>query len=295
MKLSDLTDGLALQTGRFKTVFKSDIPHFCNDLLGMYGNAEVIEKGYTDFCVSITGSQGIRHWIKPQVHFCFHGLSPFLPLPLDQSLPLTEWALNWCVSNHYHQALVIHAAVVEKYGKALILPGEPGAGKSTLCAALVMLGGFRLLSDELTLLDLESGEVLPNPRPISLKNRAIEIMRGLDPSLVFSRVVHDTQKGSVGLLKPPTESLDAWKIPAKPGLIVFPRFNSSCDGGVLSEQDKGPAFLHLANQSFNYSVLAEQGFRTIARHLEQARCYQFEYDGNLYEAVEALDELMRHE
>ncbi|GAB3036342.1 HprK-related kinase A [Bowmanella dokdonensis] len=258
----------------------------------MYADADLLEDSYIDFTISLQRSSGLRRWFKRQVVFSFHDQTPFLPLPEDQSLPLMEWALNWCVSNHYHQALVVHAAVVEKYGKALILPGQPGAGKSTLCAALVTLGGFRLLSDELTLLDLQSGRILPNPRPISLKNKAIEIIRELVPDSRISRVVHDTQKGSVGLLKPPANSLRDWQEEALPGAVVFPRFNPAVKGGTLQEMNKGVAFMQIANQSFNYSVLAEKGFNAIALHLDQAKCFAFEYDGNLDAAVAAMDELL---
>jgi HprK-related kinase A len=183
---------------------------------------------------------------------------------------------------------------VEKYGKALILPGQPGAGKSTLCAALVSLGGFRLLSDELTILDLRDGSVLPNPRPISLKNKAVDIVRDLRPDTSISRVVHDTQKGSVGLLQPPVESVHRWNEAAEPGTVVFPRFNPACEGGVLQEMSKGVAFLQLANQSFNYSVLAEKGLHALGRHLDRAECFAFEYDGDLTAAVTAMDELLSH-
>ena len=252
----------------------------------------LLDDTYIDFDIALRSSGGLRRWIRPQVHFFCHGQHPFMPLPEDQSLPLMEWGLNWCVSHHYNEALVIHAAVVEKFGKALILPGQPGAGKSTLCAALVTLGGFRLLSDELTLLDLQSGCVLPNPRPVSLKNQAIEIVRSFAGDGAISRVVHDTQKGTVGLLQPPPESLRCWEEPAKPGAIVFPRFKPDIEGGTLQEMSKGLTFLELANHSFNYSVLAEKGFHTIARHLDDAACFAFEYDGNLNAAVEAMEDLL---
>ena len=67
---------------------------------------------------------------------------------------MLEWGLNWCVAGHAHQYLMLHAAALERNGRAVILPGDPGAGKSTLTAAL-MLSGWRLLSDEITLVDRE--------------------------------------------------------------------------------------------------------------------------------------------
>ena len=117
-----------------------------------------------------------------------------------------EWVLNWCVSSHAHRYLCIHAAVIEKDGHAAILPAPPGSGKSTLCAALVSKG-WRLLSDELTLVRLDSGELVPLPRPISLKNASIDIIRRYAPGSVFSPVVDDTVKGSIAHLKAPAASI----------------------------------------------------------------------------------------
>src|SRR2546423_11656048 len=120
---------------------------------------------FADFQVSLTA----RRWWKPQVLFRFDDTPAFHPLPADQAFPILEWGLNWCVSAHCHQYLIVHAAVLEQGGRALLLQGPPGCGKSTLCAGLASRG-WRLLSDELALIDPATAEVAALARPISLKN-----------------------------------------------------------------------------------------------------------------------------
>jgi len=130
---------------------------------------------FADFHVAIEAPLGLRRFVGPQALFRFEGNPPFRPLAAAQAFPLFEWGLNWCVSEHCHQYLIIHAAVIERAGRAMILPAPPGSGKSTLCAGLVARG-WRLLSDELTLIDIDRRSVVPFPRPISLKNASIATM-----------------------------------------------------------------------------------------------------------------------
>ncbi len=96
-------------------------------------------------------------------------------MPLGHAMPLLEWALNWCISTDAHQFLIVHAAAIERNGLAVVLPAPPGSGKSTLCAALIHRG-WRLLSDELALLSLVDGTLHALARPVSLKNRSIDVM-----------------------------------------------------------------------------------------------------------------------
>src|SRR3546814_969352 len=67
---------------------------------------------------------------------------------------ISDWSSDVCSSDL--QFLIIHAAALEKSGRAAILPGAPGSGKSTLTAYLVH-NGWRLLSDELALISLQHG------------------------------------------------------------------------------------------------------------------------------------------
>ena len=81
------------------------------------------------------------------------------------------------------------------------MPGDPGAGKSTLTAAL-MLSGWRLLSDEIALVDRDDGLLRRLARPVSLKNASIDIIREHDTRAVFGDMAHDTHKGTVAHLEP---------------------------------------------------------------------------------------------
>ncbi|MBF0212040.1 MAG: HprK-related kinase A, partial [Magnetococcales bacterium] len=170
------TAGLVWRAGPFRVRLRAEAPEFAASFHRLYAAHHLFDPPWNevnDFHVALTRSRGLRRWWRPKVHFEADGpspLSPFplSPFPLDHALPLFEWGLNYCIATRAHQYLILHAAVVARGDRALLLPGLPGAGKSTLCAAL-MLTGWRLLSDEFALVRPdETGAIHPLPRAISL-------------------------------------------------------------------------------------------------------------------------------
>lgn len=282
--------GLRLQTGPFVTCVKSALSPLADTLAEMYADYPVLEEGaLADFHVRLSASRGLRRLVRPQVHFHYDGMTPFQPLPLDQAFPMFEWAMNWCVSSQAHSWLVIHAAVIEKDGRAAILPAPPGSGKSTLCAALVNRG-WRLLSDELTLVRLDDGYIDPLPRPVSLKNASIGIIRDFAPAAAFTRPVADTVKGTVAHMRASSESVARALDPALPSWIVFPQWRAGAPA-TLREVPRARAHLRLAENAFNYSLLGEAGFQAVARMVEQVRTVDFSY-GVLDEAIAVFERLL---
>jgi len=270
----------------------TSIPSVMSSVENLYADFPVLNEenhSFADFHIEITSPQGLRRWYRPQVQFYFDGMPPFKPLPISQAYPFFEWGLNWCIATIAHQYLLIHAAVVEKNGCALILSGEPGAGKSTLCAALVNRG-WRLLSDEMAVIDPKTQEIIPVVRPISLKNESITLIKQWAPDAIMGESFLDTSKGTVAHLKPPKDSVVNAKTRTKAALIVFPKFSSETGPYSLETLSKGQAALKLADNSFNYNVLGSDGFHCVCDLVERSDCYTFKYS-NLNEAVELFSTL----
>jgi hypothetical protein len=277
---------LILEVRPFAVRVRSPIEAVARGLARLYGNFEVLDSSaFADYHVALAPPAGLRRWVRPQVMFSLDGFSPFKPLPADQAYPMFEWGLNWCVATHAHGFLVIHAAVVERGGRAIVMPAPPGSGKSTLCAGLVSRG-WRLLSDELCLLQPESGLIHPLTRPVNLKNESIDVIRGWQPDAVMTEPVHDTTKGTVAHLRPPAESVSRAAEAASPAWIVFPKYarGAPC---ALDPVGKGATLMKLVEQAFNYDVLGVRGFQAAADLVDRCACFDFCY-GNLDEAVQTF-------
>ena len=283
-------EGIWLRTGPFSLKVQSKLPLVATGLLDLYGQFEVRDAhlAFADFHVQINSPSLLRRWFRPQVNFSFDGEVPFKPLPLDQAYPMLEWGLNWCISMNAHQYLIIHAGVVEKNGLAVILPAPPGSGKSTLTAGLI-LSGWRLLSDELTLIDRKTGWIHPLPRPVSLKNESIPLIREFSSEAFINRASHDTAKGTVAHLRPPKESVRRQHEPARPGWVIFPKWVAT-GPTLLTVRSKEQTFMFLAQNAFNYSQLGADGFRAGIQLIEQSDCYDFQYS-KLDEAIAQFNQL----
>jgi len=281
--------GIHLQTGAFVTCVKSEVASVADGISLLYADYPVLEQAeFADFHISLHQAGGVRRWFRPQVRLDCDGISPFQPLPVAQAFPMFEWTLNWCVSSNAHRYLCIHAAVVEKNGYAVILPAPPGSGKSTLCAALVSKG-WRLLSDELTLVRLGSGELVPLVRPISLKNASIDIIRRYAPSSVFSPVVDDTSKGSIAHLKAPADSVARAGQCARPAWVIFPKYAAGASA-QLEPIAPARAFMRLAKNAFNYSLLGSAGFAALGDVIDASLSYEFTYSA-LDDAIDIFSRL----
>lgn len=265
-----------LKTGMFNVRVKSQIPEISQIFTLIYGDFPVASPSdFSDFQITLSSTGGLRRWFRRQVLTKLDEIPLYMPLPASHAFPAFEWGLNQCISLAVKQSLIIHAAVIEKDGLAAILPAPPGSGKSTLCAALINRG-WRLLSDELAVVEVSTGKIISLPRPVSLKNVSIDIIQSYAPDAVFSPKVFGTSKGTIAHMKPPIQSVMRAAESALAAWIIFPKYVPGANA-ELTAISKATGFMNVIGNSFNYGSLGLCGFETAGDLIDKCECYEFNY------------------
>lgn len=227
-----------------------------------------------DATVRLFAARPWRRWLRPSVHIGGDFVVPdALPLPLSMGLLAAEMGMNLQVALGWRRHMLLHASAVAKDGRAVILSGESGSGKSTL-AALLGESDWRLMGDEFTLIDPEGGDAFAFPRAVSLKNEAIaEVAARVDPARL-GPLLAGTPKGDIRHLIPRPEAIAAMHEPARPALLLFPRFGGEAS---IEPMGEGEAFVRLTEASTNYIALGEAGFAALTRLVRETPAFGISY------------------
>jgi HprK-related kinase A len=218
--------------------------------------------GLADFTVRLEPEKPWRRLIRPSVAIRGDYILPdAAPLSLAHGLLAAEMGMNLQMALGQKNYLLLHAATVEKDGRALIMTGESGAGKSTL-AALLGERGWRLMGDEFGLLDMETGDLMPFPRAVSLKNGAIRVMEAEVAADRFGPRLEATPKGAIRHMRPNDVALSRMGEGATPALILFPRFGQAQDVRGVGAAE---VFMRLTQASTNYVSLGRRGFDALTK------------------------------
>jgi HprK-related kinase A len=281
--------GLGLRMGPFDVLIRARARALAGVLQSLYAHYPVTEGDHArSFHVRLDDH---TQWLpRPRrvVRFMVDGRAPHEDMPAYQALPVLEWGINLVVALRYHCFLMLHAGVVEKNGLALVLPAEPGSGKTTLSAALASRG-WRLLSDEFGLLRPGTTDFIPLPRLMPVKNEAIDVLTRFAPQAHWGPVIENTRKGTIRHLRPSSTCIERAQQAARARWVVFPRWqrNAALNLQPVTRTD---GFMQVATNAFNYEMLGHAGFATVRSLIESVSCYRLEY-GDLEEAVAALNRL----
>lgn len=231
-------------------------------------------EGVSDYTVRLEPMQPWRRWVRPSVVIAGDFMLPeAAPLPLSLGLLAAEMGMNLQLALGERRFLLLHAATVERDGRALIMTGESGAGKSTL-ATLLGTDGWRFMGDEFALIEPATGLAWPFPRPSSLKNESIDTVRAaIDPAR-FGPLLKDTPKGDIRHVAPSGEALAAMTEPARPALILFPQFGLSEAARPVPQSE---AFVRLTQASTNYVALGERGFTALTSLVRDVPAVALDY------------------
>ena len=282
------TVGVCFSIGDLRFRVRCDQPELAAPFANLYQDYRLqpgLPDGWVcDFDTAITRKSHVG--TAGEVEFRWGGNAPLPALPVSQTHPLFEWGLNWCIATLCGTDIVIHAAIVERNGVGLVLPGEPGAGKSTLCAALA-LSGWRLFSDELTVISIGSGLAIPIPRPISLKDESITVISSRFPEAQLTEPISETRKGQIAYVRPPSAAVRNSNVFAPIRYFLFPRFQKDSEL-VVSSLPKSACMARLMDSTFNVGLLGHEGFSVLANIIATSDGYELSY-GKLDQALEWIN------
>jgi HprK-related kinase A len=286
-----LRDGVDLDTGAFTSRLRFTLSGLVDDFARMYASYAIGDApGIVDARVRVVARHPWRAPLRPLAQAWVNGEPLTASVPVERAYVVLETSFNFSVVVGGLAPLILHAAVLERDGRALVLPAPSGSGKSTLAAALAWRG-WRLFSDETAVFGLDDGLVYPNPRPVSLKNAAIDLIARIEPRARMSRTFAGTAKGDVAYMIPPAEAVARAHEPAAPALVVSPAYVAAARPHAR-RLEAIDGFRMLMDNAVNYASFLRTGFDLLANVVERSRVHEITYS-SLDDAIGLIDELDR--
>ena len=282
---------LRMNLGPFVMALKAPPEPVVDFLFHQYAPVPVsLVPGLSDFHVAIRRPRSMRgFWLRDQLVADPGFALPSLPLPVSMAPLVMEMAMNAAVALKCWRLGILHAGVVEKNGRAVVISAPSGGGKSTLTLAL-MTQGWRLLSDEFALFRLPDGLLLGYPRPVSLKNESVTLAHAWLGESALSNTYHDTPKGSIAYRRVRPEDVTGAGQAVTAAAIVFPQYEQGSDLAAVPVP-RSDAFLRLVASSTNYHLLGRTGFEALKRLTGSARAYELSFSNALAAARHIEEDL----
>lgn len=283
--------GAVMKIGPICTRVRIDFPSIRKEFLKIYQDYPFFAgPEITDHSLQVYARNFFRRYVRPQVTINTLMNDDFLPLPETMGLLSVEMGMNWQVAFGCKTHILFHAGVVERDGIGLIIPAISGSGKSTLSAGLAF-DGWRFFSDEFGMLEAASGLLYPYPRPVSLKNESIPVMKAwVKDSSSFSQEYRKTPKGTICYLRPPKDSIKRMYEPARPRLVIHPVFDPEAKPHIRP-LTQTMAFFRLVRSSANYGDIGEEAFTALSKLSAECISYEITYS-SLEEGIALVNEIV---
>jgi hypothetical protein len=197
-----------------------------------------------------------------------------------------RWDIHAHVPERARDYLILHAGAVVRDGRALLLPGPPEAGKSSLVLALLQRG-FDYLSDDVGAIDPVTSRVYPFEKRIGVRESTIvRYFPELEPRLEdrgFDLGDHLRQR----FVRPEDAGATVGG-PTQAGSVVF--LGEDREGAPrLTPLSRAAAVEGMAANAFNLFRYGDRGVILLSRVAAETEAYLLE-GGTAVERAELLAE-----
>ncbi|HRQ37553.1 MAG TPA: hypothetical protein PLD25_06535 [Chloroflexota bacterium] len=137
---------------------------------------------------------------------------------------------------------LVHAFAAAKDGTAVLIVGASGSGKTTSGLSL-LLGGWRLLANDILLLESRADGLyaLPTPGGVSIRPATFDLLPALKKWL-------NPQNGQVSLSGQQL-SQGQWAEPSRAALVLLPEIEATRPCSQLQPANRAVALVHLLEES----------------------------------------------
>jgi HprK-related kinase A len=214
------------------------------------------------------------------------GIKSFKVQRRYEVLPHLEWIINWQIIKRRKDFMQLHAGALEKNEQALILPGDPGSGKSTLTTAL-LTRGWSYLCDEFALIEPATRKVHPYPRALCMKEASFPVVDRLGLPLYRTTPYQKPLKGRVAFLNPLDVRSDIQGKPSLVRWVIFPKYIA---GSIpaLEPITRSQAAYDLSKQCFNFQAYKSEAIRHVADVVRGADCYRLT-SGDIHDTCDLVE------
>jgi hypothetical protein len=188
-------------------------------------------------------------------------------------------------------SIALHASTVAGPSGAIVLAGASYSGKSTLAAALALVGGGErttFFADEVTALHPADLVVTPYGKPAALRPPALDLLAPMVPRLQHpgtrferdERFVPPSELGG----RPAAATRAPARTPARVAAIVFPRFTEPRSAGVPTEASlptaelaivrPGEALMRLMRLTLANDSVDHGTFRSLERLVRHVKTHE---------------------
>lgn len=257
--------------GPVALTLRSAVPGVVDEYHRLYRRHEMPGPSVGAFRIEVAARRsprtGRRHF-----HILANGEQTATVRRKDRILSHVEAAINVLIARHLPRYLQVHASALSWKGAGVLFPGSPGAGKSTLAAAL-LARGWSYATDEFALIDPDTRRLVPYPRALSIKQGSVAVLRRLGLPVDDAVTCTTDAKGPIRCLDPLRVRADALARPGPIRLIVFPRYARG-RAPSIEPMTRAEAVFEMSRVCFNFLKFRARGVELLVDVVRRARCYR---------------------
>ena len=226
------------------------------------------------------------------VQIRINGRIRYRQVPIIELGPFLEWIINSLVvraSWGQDRYCLLHAAVVVKGRKGILISGRSGSGKSSLSLALMYRHGYQYLTDEIACWDTYTEKIVAYPKAIMLKEQGLLRFQQTYPKLHTRMWDSKRFSQKVCFFNPTQKSPSRVRKTAKIRRVIFPRYRDR-ERLLVSPLPKAQALLRLQKERFDSIGFGQGDFNALSGLLRDTSVSKILYH-NVFEAADMIDQL----